>query len=420
MRHLAVTILALVPFVACGAFQRPRMTERTQGRPRPNEQEREKPGTAVSASDFARADAAFADGKPTSQSETHGDDSARVPLGQPTYVLEAGDSGGHDGFAKLTVDVPMTLGARGGTPIGWLRKGTRIKVVAEPEGGTISVAAPFVAVSRFGGFRAPVDPTKVKDPLFVTIDVKTSEDMSKRLAKLRLSSESSDARFGLFRELSASPMGAAFAFVNCGRVRILERKEQRWRVVFEADAGELQGWIDAAPNDERDEACNWNDGTVLPRGYVRPELESDRALIELATQKGEIFWGPRKGELAKCERWVFAPGKDPSAGWLVLDDGIAVEATGTSTERSYNVYGGVVSLGGLLYRQRDAAVVAGGKVDFFAVVRARPEAFDVLEWEPQNGRDERPLLGYRTSAVKSWFRTRAACESTLAKPSRNR
>jgi hypothetical protein len=398
------------------------MTERTEGRARRVEPERggSGPVASVSSSDHAPADAGSSDGKRSSSTSELGEDAARLTAGQPTYVLEAGEAGSHDGFAQLTVDVPMTLGARGGTPIGWLRKGTRVKIVAAPEGGTIAVAAPFTAVNRYGGYRAPVEAVKVKDPLFVTIDVKTSVDMAKRLGKLRQSSSAGEVRFGLFRELSAAPTGPAFAFVNCGRVRILERKEPRWRVVFEADAGELHGWIEPASSDERDEACNWNDGTALPRGYVRPELDADRALIELATEKGDIFWGPRKGELAKCERWVFAPGKDPSAGWLVLDDGIAVEATGTSTERSYSIYGGVVSLGGLLYRQRDAAVVAGGKVDFFAVVRAKSEAFDVLEWEPQNGRDERPLLGYRASAVKSWFRTRAACESAFAKSSRSR
>jgi hypothetical protein len=341
---------------------------------------------------------------------------AMVTEGQPTYRLESTEVGSKDGYARILVDVPMTLGSRGGATIGFLRKGTRVKVLAQSEADTVSVAAPFPAVNRYGGLRTVGETSGVESPLFVTIEAKTSASPSQKNQAPKGTDTVESVRYGLYRELSPSPGGPGFAFVKCGKVRIIERKGSRLRVAAEYDSGELYGWLELPKGDERDSGCDWGKSPQLPQGYLRVQADAEAKLANLVQSKAELYWAARKGDSSRCERWVFAPGKDLSTGWLYQqDDGVPV-GSATRTERSYGVSRNVLSLGGLVYRQNDAAVVAGGKVDFYAVVRADNDSLDVMEWEPSSNAQELSLVGYRASTAKTWYLSRAACESGAVKP----
>jgi hypothetical protein len=342
-------------------------------------------------------------------------EAASAAVGLPTYQIESGSSDSSEGYARLTVDAPMMLGSRSGAVIGFLRKGTRVKLASPPEGNTVSVAAPLPAVSRYGGLRAFTEVNGNEGPLFVTIETKTAVPplKSTNLSSAKASGE--ETRYGLYRELSVTENGPGYAFVRCGKVRVLEHKGSRARVVAEYDTGELYGWIDAPKGDERDAACDWGRQQQLPYGYLPVQTEAEAALAELVQNQAELYWAARKNESVRCERWVFAPGKDASSGWIYLENGPGSSDGATRTERSYGINRNVLTLGGLVYRQQSTAVIAGGKVDYFAVVHAGKDSLEVLEWEPSSAVAEVKLAGYRVSAVRTWYRSRAACESGIVK-----
>ena len=347
---------------------------------------------------------------------------ARTPVAalQPTYSLESTAADGEEKFARILTDVPVMLGGRGGVTIGYLRRGTRVKLASLPELGAIGMWAPFPAVNRFGGISSSAVERESKTPLYVSIEIKTSAEMRAKLDRYRGVGGSARSHFGLYRELSYTQAGSPFAFVQCGKVRELEQKGNRLHVIAEYEAGELEGWVDAAKADERDAACDFGAHQTLPHGYLVTDAQAGETLVQLAAAKAELFLRPKKGELSRCERWVFSPAKDPASGWLVVDDGSAVDNTGTHTERSYGVVGNVLNLGGLVYKQKGAAVVAGGKVDFFAILRADAESLSVMEWEPHREGRETRLLGYRATAAKTWYLNRSACESTGSKMPSNK
>jgi hypothetical protein len=344
-----------------------------------------------------------------------------VPVdGQPTYQVEPPLPNSKETYARLSLDVPLTLGSRGGIVVGFVRKGTRVKVLTKPEADTVAIAVPFPSVNRSGTVQTVTENVGGHSPLVVTIETKATAELSKRLRAFSTAGEPEGPRFGLYRELSATPTGPGFAFVKCNKVRILERKVGRQRVVVEYEAGELYGWIDAPRADERDAGCDMGVYPQLPFRYLPVQGEVESVLAQWVQNKSEVFWANRKGETTRCERWVFAPGKEPNNGWLYLEaEGTANRDT-TRTERSYGLNRNIVTLGGLVYRQNDAAVVAGGKVDFYAVVRAEKDSLDVVEWESSSSTPEQKLLGYRANAAKTWYLSRAACESGLTKSSSTR
>jgi hypothetical protein len=323
-------------------------------------------------------------------------------------------------YARLLLDVPLSLGSRGGIPIGFVRKGTRVKVLTKPEAYTVAIAAPFPSVNLSGAVQTVIENVGGHSPLVATIETKVTAELAKRLRAMTINDDAEAPRFGLYRELSATPTGPGFAFVKCNEVRVLERKVGRQRVAVKYDAGELYGWIDAPRADERDAGCDMGVAPQLPHRYLPVQGEVESVLSQWVQNKSEVFWANRKGETTRCERWVFAPGKEPNNGWLYLEDDGTANRDTTRTERSYGVNRNVITLGGLVYRQNDAAVVAGGKVDFYAVVRADKDSLDVVEWESQSATPEQKLLGYRANAAKTWYRSRPSCESGLVKSSATR
>lgn len=339
---------------------------------------------------------------------------SKPTLGEPTLMVEtvAAPDGGR--FARVEVDVPVMLGSRGGPVVGYLRRGTRVRLGSAVDGEIANVITPFPGVHPHGGFLKSADES-LQSPISFSIETRTSEKTRKTLERYRSFGSPSKARFGLYRELSATAGGSGFAFLRCGRFRELEKRAARTRILAEFDAGELEGWIDTPTLAERDRRCDFGTSEVLPHGYSPVDSEAPSKILALAAARTELYLPPKRGEMSRCERWSFVPSKDGATGSLLVSDAGAVDGSETQTMRSYGIVGPVINLGGLVYKQKDKSVVAGGKVDFFAVVRVTDKAVDVLEWEPHRDALQSPLVGYQAATARTWYLSRQACETAGAK-----
>jgi hypothetical protein len=307
----------------------------------------------------------------------------------------------------------MTLGSPDGPAVGFLRRGTRVQAHAQPDGEHALVAARFPPVSAGGGLWWPWDENDGFDPLVVFID--------SRIPSAAVVTESpagqAEVLWGLYRELAARPGDVGFAFVKCGRVRVMERKDGYMRVAAEYSAGELHGWVEAAKPGERDEGCETGLSPSLPLGY-RPVFDTSQDLAKLAASRARIFVVARGSGGGTCQEWRFAPRGAPGRGRLIGPQPGPEESDLVRVEWDYGIVGGVLCMTPLRYR-RDGGMMTSSAVRFLAVVRLRSDDLEVIETHSSGlggtSRDRRrpELVGYRASAAERWYLSRDACERSL-------
>jgi hypothetical protein len=213
--------------------------------------------------------------------------------------------------------------------------------------------------------------------------------------------------YGLYREIAVTVDGPAFAFVRCGRVRVLERRDTKMRVAAEFDAGELHGWIEAAQPGERDPPCD--DPSELPRGYsaVYPGYKAT-AFRRLEQKGGEFFVKVNDGGSLVCESWKFGrKTRDKRSKAL-----ISQRADGVRKERGYYLVDNQIGLGSPVTYQGDSAM-ASSAIDGYMVVTANENRLLVVDVGALPA-DSRPVLAYRESTAEPWFLSRGACENAAA------
>ena len=131
-----------------------------------------------------------------------------------------------DGYSRAAANVPMRLTDPEGPVVGFLRKGALVSTYSIENSVYLRATAKFPRVEANGVFNPS---SCCNDSLQVAV--------APRIAKRDIPNElatggalAGDIVYGLYREISAQRSGPGFAFVKCGRVRILERAAGRMRI----------------------------------------------------------------------------------------------------------------------------------------------------------------------------------------------
>jgi len=308
--------------------------------------------------------------------------------------------------AQLTVDAPMRLAGPEGPTIGFLRRGTR-PVLERVEGSHVWLDARFPAVARSGEFRGPWQETGPFDGLRVVIESRISSATG---ASAPNATAPEDVRWGLNRELSVTRSGPAFAFVNCGRFRVLEQQGDDMRVAAEYGAGELQGWTKVAGPHDRDDGCEVSLMPSLPLGY-RPLTSTPKALLQLTASPRQLSIVGRENGAFVCQKWQLEPTVD-GRGHLVAPQSGSKRPGLALDKWHYSVHDLVLAIAPL-YLDQDGGTVTSSAMRFLAVVGTRSDAIDVIETEAPASLPRPPLVGYRASAAQRWYLSPTACEAAI-------
>jgi hypothetical protein len=313
------------------------------------------------------------------------------------------------------------LGYGANSPVvGFIRQGVGIEPGRE-FGGTYRVSVGFPAVPRGGALRTGWR----EERLTMGIDLEIASDAIP--GEQSAGPERPDEIvYGLYREMPANIDGEPFAFVRCGRTRILERRAGRMKVAADYEIGELVGWIDAAPPGERDSACDV--GRELPRGYEQVWTKWED-FSDLSRARQEFFVRVDEKGATRCQAWKFdRRGAEPALISVEGADVERVERTWYLQELEASVdprdpsspEGVGLVIGGATWCNRaPRECFASGGVDGYLVVARDRERLSVIEM----GRVEEGdtgVIGYRTSSAETWFVSRKACEgaSDLPPPGR--
>lgn len=308
--------------------------------------------------------------------------------------------------AQLTVDVPMKLAGPEGPTIGFLRRGTR-PILERTEGSHVWLDARFPAVSRSGEFRGPWQETGPFEGLRVVIESRISSATG---ATVRNATAQEDVRWGLHRELSVTRGGPAFAFVNCGRFRVLEQQGDDLRIAAEYGAGELYGWIKAASPLQRDDGCEVSLMPSLPLGY-KPLSSTPKALLQLTASPRQLSIVGRENGAFVCEKWQLEP-TVAGRGRLVAPQSGTKRPGLALGEWRYGVHDLVLALAPL-YLDKNGGTVTSSHMRFLAVVGAHSDAIDVIETEAPDSLARPPLVGYRAAAAQRWYLSAGGCEAAI-------
>lgn len=354
-------------------------------------------------------------------------------VGAPRDVNRTGQliatlSSDKDGsLSRVVADTPMflantkdpTLAPR----IGFVRAGTPIAdhAIRVQDGAFVQVGVPFLRPGDAGTVRKGFPNGHSDDYLYVYLPA----HVGAASAQSRQPTGPSDVRYGLFREIATEPGQPGFAFIHCGKVRVLEQRGHYMRVAAEFNAGELYGWVDAAETTSWDRLCDeyvlkvrgWNVPFFgLPRGYepVDDEYTAPR-LLAFVKRKSTVFRPGRTEAGLVCKGWQFIPSRDPGAGKLGL---IAADLPSGCKEVSskYGVHGTNLAIRGPVCEGRDGTMTSRGRHMYFSVVRVLAKRLLVVQVRSATAKGyykPPPVVGVRRSTVETWYGGRDECEEAL-------
>jgi hypothetical protein len=247
-----------------------------------------------------------------------------------------------------------------------------------------TIVAPFPRAPRAGVLSREFD----SNDLRVTVDRAIALEATEQAIG---AAGSADVRFGLYREISASPGGPPFAFVTCGRVRVFENGAGSMRVAAEYEAGELHGWISESKPGERDAACD--SARDLPHGYL--PVNGGSTALEFIESGAKTLFIPVRDDhgVVGCEAWSFEK------------RGHARRLVSVGVERSYSISGRLLALGSPVF---DSGL-AVGRVDHYLVADVAP--YEVVVIDVRYHDPDAPVLGYRASAAERWFWSEGQCRT---------
>jgi hypothetical protein len=323
---------------------------------------------------------------------------------------------------RFTADTPIfptsSKGPREAPYVGFVRAGIPVSDhAALDEGSHRVIGVPFPSVDSAGAFRQGAQ-FGYDYPLYVYVPAHATGVVVPELAGAQR------VIYGLYRELSVSPGEPGFAFVRCGKVRVLESRGEYLRVAAEYDAGELHGWIEAPVPGVYDEACDrmaltshstrdWSSKTILPNGYERVNDQiTTPDLLSLVSKRKTVFLPRKTADGFVCEGWQFEPSKNPRHGHLVLDQADRSPEL-DRVWSPYGIAGSTMTIISPVRRDRKGGVTAGSCFSSFLVVRAFPNRLLVIKG--YTSKSHAPLIGFRQSTVQIWHFDRAACERSLSK-----
>ncbi len=240
----------------------------------------------------------------------------------------------------------MRLPTNNGPTIGFLRHGTPVSLI-QCDGGRALADARFPRARNTGVLQPGA---VIDDVIPVAVDLHVPRRAIPE--ETATGAGTSDVRYGLYREISATGNGPGFAFVKCGRLRVLDVRGRRMRVPAEFEAGELHGWVDAA-----------------------------------------------------------APGASRSGSTPVL---ASTTAEASPVERSYSIDGAFITLGPPSLWRKDGMMTIGS-VDTYLIATTTGDALVVLE-PGHHEENDPPIAAYRVSAGEHWFLSEAACDRNTSDP----
>ena len=336
----------------------------------------------------------------------------RGQASQPAYRREFDDDPDPDPtYVRLIVDTPIALRPGDQERIGFLRTGTPLFVDAQASSAkwaAASVAFPPVHPDRaLTSYR----PGRLEVFLPKQVPAGWAIPPAQRVDPAR-----GEARFGLYREISVTPGGAPFAYLRCGKARIVERRNGYWRVEAEYDDGELWGWIEAPESSLPDEGCDHRSLAFqasthhvrvdFPHRYL-PSLHAAEELARLVARGAQFFWGNGRSEGRACAGWHFVPATGGRSSRIALDESdLPGEVVSLDRGLVVDFDGSAATVADGFVTPRRGERIRGCTHQRYAVVNVTSSRIDLVAWtEPKR------LETYHASVRRSWFLSRKVCET---------